>query len=154
LTDVDAHYETEQLAELIGARHEVLIQLRELSRRQLDLIGEADVDRLLVLLSAKQTLLGRLQRVDRQLDPFRRQDPESRQWRSPAHRERTRQMAQRCETLLGEIVLVEKQGESDLIRRRDEAAAHLEGVHRASRARQAYGAAADAGGRLDLTSDS
>jgi flagellar biosynthesis/type III secretory pathway chaperone len=150
---VDAHNETEQLAELISDRHEVLVQLRELSRRQLDLIGEGDVDRLLVLLSAKQTLLGRLQKVDRRLDPFRRQDPESRRWRSPADRERTRQMAERCETLLGEIVLVEKQGESDLIRRRDEAATQLEGVHHASQARQAYGEAADAGGRLDLTSD-
>ncbi|MEQ8791439.1 MAG: hypothetical protein RIC55_34570 [Pirellulaceae bacterium] len=151
---MDSSYETDRLAELISARHDFLVQLRELSRRQLDLIGEGDVDRLLVLLSAKQTLLGRFQKLERQLDPFRRQDPESRTWRSQELRERTQQAAQRCETLLGEIMLVEKQGEADLIRRRDDAATQLEGVHHASRARSAYGGSVDSGIQLDLTSDS
>lgn len=151
---METSYETDRLAELISARHEVLVHLRELSRRQLDLIGAGDVNRLLVLLSAKQTLLERLQTVERQLDPFRRQDPDGRRWRSPQAREKTRQTAERCERLLGEVMLVEKQGESDLIRRRDEVARQLEGMHHASRARTAYHDAGGAGLQLDLTSES
>ena len=39
---------------------------------------------LLKLLAAKQTVLDQLQQVERQLDPFRDEDPEARVWRSPA----------------------------------------------------------------------
>lgn len=151
----EPHTETERLAELISGRRELLEQLREVSGRQLDVIGEGDMQRLFALLSSKQVLLGRLQQVDRQLEPFRGQDPDSRRWRSTADRERTRQTAQRCESLLGEIMLVEKQCEAELTRRRDDTAGMLAGMHTAAKARSAYGdALADSGGRLDLTSES
>lgn len=148
-------YDTARLAELIAARLEVLVQLRELARRQLEVIGEADMPRLFVLLSSKQTLLERMQRLDGELDPFRRQDPERRVWSSSAARQKARAESDRCESLLQEIMLIEKQGETELIRRRDEAATQLEGMHTAARARTAYagGGSSRQGGRLDLTSE-
>ena len=147
--------DTKTLAELIDAKHDILVQLRQLSRRQLELIGEGDMNRLLVLLSAKQTLLGQLQKIERRLDPFRNQAPESRRWTNPEQRQKTRQAAERCEALLGEIMMIEKQGESELVRRRDTAADQLQGVHTATHARGAYSARqADQGRRLDLSSES
>ena len=126
---VDDRFETDLLAELIGKKLAVLEQLRDLSRRQSDLISDGDIQRLLAVLSAKQTLLTELQKLQKQLEPFRKQDPETRRWRSPADRERCRQVAERCEALLGEIMLVEKQSESEMARRRDDAVARLHGVH-------------------------
>jgi hypothetical protein len=59
----------------------------------------------------------------------------------------------RCEALLAEIVSQEKQSERDLLRRRDEAAQRLQGVHSAAQARSAYAASAQpASAGLDMTS--
>jgi flagellar biosynthesis/type III secretory pathway chaperone len=153
-TGGEGRIETDLLAELISKKHHVLEQLRELSRRQSDLIGQGEMTKLLAVLSVKQKLLVDLQRLERRLDPFRDQEPASRRWRSPEHRERSRQIAERCETLLGEIMLIEKQCESELIQRRDEAAARLQGAHAAAQARSAYGQSLRRTSRqLDLTSD-
>ncbi len=107
---------------------------------------------LLDVLSAKQQMIVELQRIERGLDPFRTQDPEQRSWRSPDERTRCAEQLNRCEALLAEIVRQEKHSERDLIRRRDEAAARLEGVHAASQARGAYLARQPAASGLDLTS--
>ena len=76
--------ETDVLAELIGKKLAVLEQLRGLSRRQSDLIADGDIQRLLAVLSAKQTLLAELQKLQQRLEPFRKQDPDARVWRIPA----------------------------------------------------------------------
>jgi hypothetical protein len=151
---VNDSLETELLAELIGQKQQVLEQLRELARRQTDLVGEGDMTKLLSVLAAKQSRLNELQAVERRLDPFRHQEPDSRQWPSPDDRQRARQAAERCEALLSEIVLLEKHSQSDLIRRRDEAAARLQGTHSAAVARSAYVASPPlASGQLDLSSE-
>ena len=135
---VNDRFQTDLLADLIGKKLAVLEQLRDLSRRQSDLICDDDIQRLLSLLSAKQTLLNELQKIQKQLEPFRQQDPETRRWRSPADRERCRQVAERSEALLGEIMLVEKQSEAELARRRDDAVARLRGVNSSAAATRAY----------------
>ena len=152
---MDESIATDILADLIGKKHAVLEQLRDLSRRQSDLIGDANMTRLLTVLSAKQTLLTELQKIQRQLEPFRQQDPEQRKWRSPQDRERCSQMAQRCEALLGEIMVVEKQSEAELVQRRDAAVARLEKTHSSAEATRAYmSTPAPVRRRLDLSSES
>lgn len=147
--------DTDLLAELMNRKQDVLEQLRHLSRRQMEFVGDGDISRLLNLLAAKQTLLERLQSLERELDPFRKQEPQARRWRSPQDRLRCQQVSQRCEALLSEIMLIEKQSESDLQARRDEAAARLQGAHSASQAAHAYTRAPTPNaGQLDLTSDS
>ena len=146
--------ETDLLAELIRQKHDVLVQLHGLARRQLAIIDQRDMSQLLVLLSGKQTLLGELQKVERQLTPFRHEDPETRRWRSAADRRRCAEVAERCQSLLGEIMQAEKQSETDLVRRRDEAAVRLQGAHTAAEARSAY--TQSTGGQtgcIDLTSE-
>ena len=144
--------ETELLAQLIANKHDVLDQLRQLARRQAQLISDGDMVKLLAILASKQMLLGELQKVERSLDPYREQDPESRRWRSQEDRLRTRQLVERCKALLDEIMLLEKQGETELLQRRDAAAERLQGIHHASEARSAYVQAGDGPRRLDLSS--
>lgn len=145
---------TDLLAELIDKKHHVLEQLRQLSRRQTELIDQGDMTRLIRLLAAKQKLLGDLQSLESELHPFRDEDPESRQWRTPDARARCRQTAERCEALLGEIMLIEKQSESELTQRRDTVAAQLQGAHAASHATRAYTQSPPARSRqLDVTSE-
>jgi hypothetical protein len=130
--------ETDQLAELVSQKREILTQLRGLAERQSQLIHDGDIGRLLSLLSAKQLFLEHLQAVDRQIDPFRSQDPEQRQWRSPELRRQVRQAASDSEALLQQIMRVEQECESQLIHRRDDAAARLQGIHDSAQARTAY----------------
>src|SRR5262245_46737952 len=80
--------ETDVLSQLIENRHDLLVELYQLAKRQPDAIRAGESNRLLSLLAAKQRLLHELLRVDRLLDPFRDQDPERRIWRSAADRER------------------------------------------------------------------
>jgi hypothetical protein len=146
--------ETQRLHELINQKKAVLAQLRKLAERQVEFIQNGDMGHLLGLLAAKQRLLQQLQHVERELDPFREQDPDQRQWRSPVERQQARQAAQDCETLLAEIMEVEKRCESDLIHRRDAAGRRLQGVHSAAQATQAYASTSSpCRGQLDLSSE-
>ena len=144
--------ETDFLAKLVDLRHDVLVQLRQLARQQAVVIHEADMTRLLSLLGIKQRLLNELQNFERQLEPFRSQDPDQRIWRTPADRQRCREVAERSESLLGEIVLVERECETNLIQRRDHAAVLLQGAHSAARATRGYAVPLESrGSQLDVS---
>jgi hypothetical protein len=130
--------ETEILADLIRAKRTCLLQLRDLTRRQIELIEGGDIAGLLNLLAAKQRTILQLQRIERALDPYRGQDPEQRTWKSAEDRQNCSKQIQQCEALLSEIIGQEKCGESALVRRRDEAAGRLREVHLAGKARGAY----------------
>jgi hypothetical protein len=146
--------ESKLLAELIVKKHDVLVQLRDIGGRQMELIAAGDMTHLLKLLSSKQRLLSGLQELERQLDPFRQQNPERRTWASEAERQRCGQVATRCETLLAEVVEQEQRSESSLKAHRDRVAVQLDGLQQAAQARRAYAEslASDAC-RLDLSSE-
>ena len=149
-----ATLETDTLAELIGAKRECLRQIRDLGRRQFELIDADEMTALLDLLALKQRSLLRLQQIERALDPFRNQDAGQRRWRSTEARQACAEQLSQCEALLQEIVTQEKRSESTLRRRRDEAAARLQGLHAADAARGAYAAQSAADfSQLDLLSD-
>lgn len=147
--------DTDLLASFIDKKLVVLEQLRQLSRRQPDLIQEGDMTSLLAILGAKQTLLNELHALDRKIDPFRAEDPDQRQWRSHADRLRCRQASERCEALLQEVMLIEKQCESSLCQRRDEVAHRLQEFHHAAHSHSAYVDFAPhmTSSQLDLTSE-
>jgi len=131
-------YETDILKDLIRVKRECLLQLRDMGRKQQAFIEEGNISALMDILAAKQRPLVTLQRIERALDPFRGQVAEKRVWRSAADRAQCAEQLQHCETLLAEIVSREKCCEAALIRRRDEAAARLQGAHLAGQARHAY----------------
>ena len=130
--------DTNTLLQLFARKCELLVQLRQLGIEQYKLIDHTDLNQLLSLLSAKQKLLAALGTIERQLDPYRQEPPEQRRWASEEDRNRCAQLAAACEKLLTEVMQAEKQSESHLILRRDEAATRLQGVHQAIHAREAY----------------
>jgi hypothetical protein len=146
--------DTDILADLIARKHGLLLQLRDLGRRQLELIEANDLTQLLKLIASKQKQLSALHALERQLDPFRQQDPETRLWRTAVDRDRCAEAASHCEALRAEIVQGERISETRLTFRRDEAAAQLQGVHQASQIRHAYSERREnEQPRLDLSSE-
>jgi FlgN protein. len=129
---------TDQLASLIGVKLHLVELLVRLARRQLELIQVGEMNGLIKLLSAKQTTLRHLQEVERQLDPYRNEDPERRVWRSGTERSACQLQAERCNALLAETMELEKQGEAAMVLRRDFAAASLAAAQTAADARTAY----------------
>jgi hypothetical protein len=141
---------TERMEQKLG----LLAQLRDLGLHQAALIDAGDMTQLLKLLAAKQRLLAALQSLERELDRFRGDDPESRIWMSPEHRRRCADTAAACEELLRAVVEQERQSESQMRIRREDAAAQLEGTRCAAEVHHAYLAEpfhAHASSQLDLT---
>lgn len=131
---------TQQLADLIRRKHEVLVQLCATGRRQQELVDRGETAALLELLAAKQKLIEVLQQIEAQLAPFHAQDPEARVWPSTVDRARCAQQADECNRLLQEIVELERQSADRMTVRRNEVAAQLQQVYSATQARDAYAA--------------
>ena len=133
---------TVRLAALVSGKRQVLELLVRLSRRQLELIAGGDTSALVKLLTAKEKVLAQLQVLERQLDPFRSEDPDQREWPSPAARAACQQEADRANALLTEAMQLEREAEAAMIGRRDAAAAALASAQVASDAAAAYAAGA------------
>jgi hypothetical protein len=129
---------TEQLADFICRKHQVLTQLRDIGRRQAELVSGGEIAALLKLLAGKQHLIAGLQELERQLKPFYAQNPDTRGWSSPAERARCARIADECNALLEEIVRLEKQGAEQMDARRNEVALQLQQAHSANHVRNAY----------------
>jgi hypothetical protein len=144
--------ESERLAQLVDCKLQILQLLRRLAAQQLDVIAGGDMTNLLKLLAGKQTVMDQLAKLEQQLDPFRGQNPDTRDWPSTEARELCQKNVETCNELLTEIMWLEKQGEGEMVGRRDDASLRLAGMHGASEARHAYVAAAAATG-LDLSTE-
>jgi hypothetical protein len=129
---------TQQLAALIGQKHEVLVQLRAVGVRQSDLVASGEVAALLKLLAAKQHLITRLQELEGELKPYYAGDPDKRVWRTPDERARCAKQADECNALLEEVVRFEKLGAEKMNERKNEVAQQLQQVHAATHVRNAY----------------
>ena len=131
--------DTDILADLIHGKHGLLLQLRDLGRRQLELIEANDLTQLLKLLASKQKTIDRAA-VDSNADWIRfvagSGDPRvahgrrPRPLRSNGGGVRSRQGGDRAGRT--------NERDSRLTFRRDEAASRLQGVHQASQIRHAY----------------
>jgi flagellar biosynthesis/type III secretory pathway chaperone len=129
---------TEKLAELIRKKHQVLMQLRDIGRRQADLVSSGEIAGLLTLLGGKQKLIAGLQELESRLKPYYADNPVTRVWRSPADRAQCAQLASECNALLEEIVNLEKLGAEKMNKRKSEVAEQLQQAHAAAHVRNAY----------------
>jgi hypothetical protein len=146
--------DTDRFAQLIDAKLTVLRQLQAIAQKQLLAIEESELTSLLSVLAAKQQLLDVLKQLDSQLEPYRAQDPESRIWRTPQDRVRCRQQAERCEAILRDVLGLEKQAESAMIRRREDVTNQIQQLDHAANAQRAYvQTPVAASSSLDLTSE-
>jgi hypothetical protein len=154
IASLTARSDTDTLSQLVTERHNCLRQLAELGSWQLEAVRGHDMNRLLTLLAAKQRLLVGLQSLERQLDPFRRQDPDERRWSSSEARQQCAQLAGESEMLLAQVVRQEIESEQEMHKHHDASAERLQAAHAAAMARGAY-AAEDRGAirQLDLSSD-
>jgi hypothetical protein len=129
---------TAALIDLIQRKHRVLAQLRDVGRRQMELVNGRDTASLIKLLATKQSLIVALQGVEQELTPYTREDPEQRIWPSPETRAQCSAHASECNAMLREIVELEKQGMELLTVHRNEIAAQLQQMHAAAEVRSAY----------------
>ncbi len=147
-------FDTDLLGDLVQQKHRCLEHLAAMGQKQIDLIRRGSMTDLLDVLAAKQQVLLQLQRIERELDPFRGQDPEGRRWRSPERRSRCAADVSACEALLERIIAQEKRSEDEMVRRRDETAVRLQQTRAAGEARASYLARPhSAAGQLDLASE-
>jgi hypothetical protein len=129
---------TTRLSQLIHRKHEVLSLLLRLGARQIELVHENDWDALAKVLSAKGKLLAAITQIEAQLAPFQEQSPDARIWDDPGQRDACRQQAAECNTMLAEIMRLERDSEAHMVRSRDRTAQQLAGLHDAGAARHAY----------------
>src|SRR3990172_4017854 len=128
---------TTLLADLVRRKHDVLVQLCDVGRRQQEIVERGETTALLELLAAKQTMITVLQQVERELAPYHAEDPAERVWSAEGARERCAQQAAECNRLLAEIVDLERHSADRLAIRRNDVAAQLRQVHAAGQARNA-----------------
>lgn len=130
--------ETATLADLIAKRRLCLLKLRDLGRKQTELIAAGEMGALLRSFSAKSQWIVAVQAIEKELAPFHSQDPEERVWASSTERERCADEAADCQTLLDEIMRLEHENEQRMTERRDHVAQQLQAAHAAGAARAAY----------------
>lgn len=128
----------DKLAELIAQRHACLTQLHKLGVKQSELVASCEISSLLRLLSVKNQLIVALQSIEQQLAPFQSQNPETRQWSSPAARERCGRQIAECQVLLDQVMQMERDNEQKMTERRDLVANQLQAAQSATTARRAY----------------
>lgn len=129
---------TDVLAELMHTKRKVLEQLCATARRQSELINTGEMTGLIRLLSGKQKLVNALHAVERGLEPYRNENPESRVWASPAQRAACQQDAAECSRLLDGLLAKEHEQELQMVDRRDLVASQLRQVQSAHEAASAY----------------
>jgi hypothetical protein len=131
---------TDKLIELIRKKHEVLVQLRDMGRRQAELVKSGEVTGLLKLLGVKQHVIAGLQELELGLKPYYAENPDARVWRTAADRAQCAKLANECNALLEEVVRLERSGAEQMDARRNDVAAQLNQAHAANHVRSAYSA--------------
>ncbi|MCO6047365.1 hypothetical protein NG895_25975 [Aeoliella sp. ICT_H6.2] len=129
---------TDNLAQLIRKKHQVLLQLRDIGLRQQQAVEAKATSTVLQLLGAKQHLIAALQMVERNLRPFQAEDPESRTWRNAEERAACARQQAECQQLLTEVMQLERDQEAKMVERRDQVAAQLRRANSAHQAASAY----------------
>src|SRR5688572_29670197 len=119
-------------------KRKCLEQLRDLGRRQLQLIAGGDATELLRVAAAKQQLIAALQMIEKRLTPFHEQAPESRAWPNAAARAQCAADADECRKLVHEVMTMEQDGERQLMQRRDDVAGQLRMATQGGRVRESY----------------
>src|SRR5262249_42456248 len=89
-------------------------------------------------LGTKQHLIVGLQEFERELKPYYAENPEARIWRSPAERLHCAKLANECNSMLEEVVALERSGAEQMSARKTEVADQLHHAHAAAHVRNAY----------------
>lgn len=129
---------TQQLFDLILEQRSILLELKHFAETQFQIVQQNELGKLVSLLATKQQAIQRLQEVDRRLNPFRDQDPESRIWSSPEQRDACRRMAKECPRLLADVMKLEQAAEEVLTQQREQVTQQVDQSSARSHAASAY----------------
>ena len=146
----------QELSLLIEQRWQLLEHLLQISQRQIDAIQGARMTELMRILSEKQTPLNQLAQIAERLRPAATEDPETRVWASPEQRTRCRVQQEECEKMHLELLAIEAECESSLLKSRDNLQEQLSRVDSARQTISGYNTqqkAFESGSQLDLSSD-
>jgi hypothetical protein len=130
--------DTEQLFGLLDTKWRLLLEMRELSILQSDVVARQDVSELMALLARKEVLMDRLMQLQHALSPFAAQDPEKRLWSSPERRRDCQQIKARCDALVQEMLVMENRSIDHMHSQREMVANQLQQVTDSIRLAQAY----------------
>jgi hypothetical protein len=145
---------TQKLAQLIAKKRDILARLLKLASGQTGQISNGQISSLLETLTAKQAWLGELQKLDTELAPYHGEDPESRSWESPEHRQQCQKDAAQCEAILAKLMEIEAVAQAQLGQRKEEVSQRLDSGHKQAEAGRAYLSAANvSSSQLDLASE-
>ena len=145
-------FSTARLTEIAERKLHLLTQLRELS---LDQHGFADahrIDELLSLLSRKSDVIDRLKAIQDELKPFQLQDPDQRQWPSEAERVRCRELFEKSEKMLAELLVIDNRTLGEMTQQREVIGQQLSQFTSAEAIFEAYGGTNEYGEELSASS--
>ncbi len=128
---------TERLLQTMQERVQLLIQLFQLGQAY-DAGQLSDGELLMGMLARKSSVIDRLSENQARLQEYAGDDPEARQWSSPARRAECQRLADDAQRILREIIDGEHQMLETLTMQRDAVAAQLQHGRDSSLAAHAY----------------
>lgn len=129
---------TQALVDLIEHKNTILNRIYRLVDTQVETVNDSRIADLMPLLSKKQELLDEMNRVERELDPYRQEDPDQRQWSSDDARSNCAAMVDANRLLLSNILEKEQACEQELIQQREATAKKLDESMSAASAIESY----------------
>jgi hypothetical protein len=144
---------TDLLADLMAQRLGTLDELVKLARRQRELAQEGSLVGVVEALTAKQPFVDQLLAIERALNAYRDDDPDSRVWRSDELRSRTRRMAELSQPLLAETLSIETECERLLTVLKEDVGTQLQMGQGVDVARRGYAGKTTRRGSLDLSTE-
>lgn len=116
----------------------MLGELLYASEKQWKFVQAGDTNLLLRLLAEKQKIFHSLEKIERELDPYRNIEPKDRQWENEQDRLDCDTAIQECNRLLEKIMETDKRSEAELIRQKDEIQKELNHSETSGRAAASY----------------
>ena len=144
---------TDLLADLMAQRLGTLDELVKLARRQRELALEGSLVGVVEALTAKQPFVDQLLAIERALNAYRDDDPETRVWRSEEVRNRTRRIAELSQPLLVETLAIENECERLLMAVKEDVGTQLRMSQGVDVARRGYAGKTARRGSLDLSTE-
>jgi len=129
---------TKKLQELGNLKLHLLRSARELSIQQIEVMQSDDVATLLTVLSRKSEILDTLKTLQKELDPYRNQEPEDRIWDSAEEQASCRKIFEEIDRLLEELSQMDNQALDQMTHQRDAMASQIAQFATAEAVQNAY----------------
>lgn len=125
-------------SELIQEEESILTRLFLLSSKQLEIVRDGNITKLLDFLIRKQSVVNEFEQINALLKPFRDIPPEDRQWSSERERQRTEESLERCKEFLEQIVANDELSTGELVEQKYETGRQLRELKKSATVNASY----------------